>query len=355
MLYKRCNCPEHKCKHPWHYEFRHEGRQYRKSTRTANRVLAERIESRRHTKVLDGKDVEDAPKITLKEHIKAYVEHTAKTNTTAYKDQAVLDRFAAIAGADRLLSDISAFQVERWKLARAESVSRATVNRELNIVRGLFSRAVEWNRLGSAPTVSVKPFRVDGARLRVCSPEEIQTLLAGLTGDLKLLAKVTLESLLRLSEALNLRASDIGASWVEVRRKGGKVQRVPITPELRTELLERAHKSSGYVFGKGWSGKPPMQQAVSVAYTRAIRALGLKGISHHVFRHTGATLMVQSGVSLRALQVIGGWSSLRMVERYAHVDDAELQRAVRQNHERTLERTEGSSEGAKSEIGGSGK
>jgi len=38
------------------------------------------------------------------------------------------------------------------------------------------------------------------------------------------------------------------------------------------------------------------------------------------------------GVSLRAVQMIGGWTSLRMVERYAHLDDAELQPAVRLTH-----------------------
>ncbi len=45
--------------------------------------------------------------------------------------------------------------------------------------------------------------------------------------------------------------------------------------------------------------------------------------------------MVANGVSLRAVQTIGGWSSLRMVERYAHVDDAELARAVRVTHNHT--------------------
>jgi integrase-like protein len=49
-------------------------------------------------------------------------------------------------------------------------------------------------------------------------------------------------------------------------------------------------------------------------------------------RHTGATVMVANGVSLRAVQAIGGWSNLRMVERYAHVDDAELARTVRVTH-----------------------
>src|SRR5262249_1886243 len=74
---------------------------------------------------------------------------------------------------------------------------------------------------------------------------------------------------------------------------------------------------------------PPQAAAISVAFARLVSSLGLKCVSHHTFRHTGATVMVANGVSLRAVQVIGGWSSLRMVERYAHVDDAELQRAVR--------------------------
>lgn len=39
--------------------------------------------------------------------------------------------------------------------------------------------------------------------------------------------------------------------------------------------------------------------------------------------------MVAAGVSLRAVQEIGGWTSLRMLERYAHPSDEEMQRAVR--------------------------
>jgi site-specific recombinase XerD len=89
------------------------------------------------------------------------------------------------------------------------------------------------------------------------------------------------------------------------------------------------------VFGRRKDGTPPKAAAVSVAFSRLTRALGLTGVSHHVLRHTGATVMVRSGVSLRAVQTIGGWSSLRMVERYAHVTDEELQRAVRITHAHT--------------------
>src|SRR6202163_221293 len=52
---------------------------------------------------------------------------------------------------DRPIAEVSAFHVERWKGQRAEQVKRSTVNRELNIVRGCFSRAVEWGRLAVSP------------------------------------------------------------------------------------------------------------------------------------------------------------------------------------------------------------
>lgn len=39
--------------------------------------------------------------------------------------------------------------------------------------------------------------------------------------------------------------------------------------------------------------------------------------------------MVAAGISLRVIQEIGGWSTLRMLERYAHPSGAEMSRAVR--------------------------
>jgi hypothetical protein len=39
--------------------------------------------------------------------------------------------------------------------------------------------------------------------------------------------------------------------------------------------------------------------------------------------------MVAAGISLRVVQDIGGWSTLRMLERYTHPSGAEMSRAVR--------------------------
>jgi integrase len=336
-LFKRCHCTKPaKCRHSYWFLFRLRRQRYEESTRTANRKLALSIAQKRRVAALEAREgFRPVKPILLSAHVKAYVAHTEKTNRSSNKDQPVLDAFLASVG-DRLLTEVSAFHVERWKRERAAVVSQSTVNRELNIVRGCFSRAVEWGRLGVSPLRAVKAYRVDNVRLRVCSPEDIQTLIKAAPADLALLARLTLETLLRLSEALALRREDIGASSVTViQSKSGRARQVPLTAEMRATLLTRCHKS-GFVFGIGKEGRPPTAAAISVAFARLAAAIGLKGISHHVLRHTGATVMVAAGVSLRAVQAIGGWSSLRMVERYAHVNDAELARAVRVTHDHTV-------------------
>ncbi len=335
-LVKRCACAEQgKCRHPFWFRFRLHRQHVRESTHTASRALAERIAEKRRIELLEGRAGFKKPKLVLlSTHIRAYVAHTEKTNISSYKDAAVLKRLLTSVG-DRQLGEVSAFHIERWKQGRTEAVERSTVNRELNIVRGCFSRAVEWGHLAVSPLRTVKTYRVDNVRLRVCTPAEIKAILAAASPDLALLARLTIESLPRLSEALRLRREDIGAKSVTiVQSKSGRSRRVPVTPELRGLLLARCH-AAGYVFGLGTKGEPPQTAAISVAFTRLIRALKLRGISHHTFRHTGASVMVANGVSLRAVQVIGGWTSLRMVERYAHVDDAELARAVRITHSHT--------------------
>ena len=80
---------------------------------------------------------------------------------------------------------------------------------------------------------------------------------------------------------------------------------MPLTAELRDALIERAHQS-GYIFGKGEEGNPPSQEATSNAFGRIARGLNLKGVSHPVLRHTGASVMLTAGISIRTVQEIGG-------------------------------------------------
>lgn len=332
-LFKRCGCPDPaKCRHPFWFRFNLFRQRYRETTHTANRTLAERIAQKRRLEVLEGKAGLRRPKpVRLSDHVKAYVKHTAKSNVTAYKDQTVLDSLVASVG-DRLITDVSAFHIERWKQERAEDVSKSTVNRELNIIRGCFSRAVDWGRLGLSPLRAVKPYKVDDQRIRVLNDDELTRVLA-LPADVALMCRVTLVSLNRISEVLALKRDHLGPSWMEVRRKGGKVHRVALPDELRTALLARCHAKSGYVFGEGDEGAPPTQQTASNRIIRALEAAGLPAVSHHTMRHTGVTLMLEHGINPRVIQFLAGWTSLRMLDRYGHVRDTEIRRAVTANAE----------------------
>jgi site-specific recombinase XerD len=51
-------------------------------------------------------------------------------------------------------------------------------------------------------------------------------------------------------------------------------------------------------------------------------------------RHTGVTMMLESGINPRVIQLLAGWTSLRMLERYGHVRDTEIRRAVSANADR---------------------
>ena len=223
------------------------------------------------------------------------------------------------------------------------------MNRELNIVRGCFSRAVEWDRVTKSPCMGGEADRVDNVRLRLLTDTETAVLLCTevtdtafraalaakkavklsqvLIPDLRLIARTTLVTLMRLSEVVALRKSDIGLTELTIVNSKRQGRKVPVTTDLRQRLLDRCH-TSGFVFGLGKDGIPPTAGRVSVAFARWMRLLKLVGVSHHVCRHTGASNMLRDGASPRAVQLIGGWTSPRMVERYCHVTDDELHKAV---------------------------
>ena len=228
-LYKRrCRCSRpSKCNCVYWFRFRLHGEECRQSTKTKNKTQAQRIASVRQAAILEGREgIRRDRGMKLSAHIRDYTAHTAKKNRSSYKDSGVLARLLESVG-DRRLGDISAFQIEKWKSARAKVVQPSTVNRELNIIRGCFSRAVDWKRLATSPTRTVKAYRVDNVRLRIMDDTETALMLDDIATaeafqaaekagkavklspafipDLRLMARATLVTLMRLSEVLALR------------------------------------------------------------------------------------------------------------------------------------------------------
>ena len=62
---------------------------------------------------------------------------------------------------------------------------------------------------------------------------------------------------------------------------------------------------------------------------RAAEEAGIeKHVTMHVFRHTWATRLRDRGVPLDRIKELGGWKTMRMVERYAKMRDPQLQAAI---------------------------
>ncbi|WP_199312443.1 tyrosine-type recombinase/integrase [Phormidium tenue] len=137
----------------------------------------------------------------------------------------------------------------------------------------------------------------------------------------------------RVSEARQLRAEDVVGNTLVLRKATTKTKRtraVPIHPKLRAVLQEAELPSRGYLF-PGRSGQGPItRQACDLALRKACDRLGLRGYSTHSNRRTWATRLDKAGVRLKAIQDLGGWSSMAALQRYLDVSEEEKVDAIAQ-------------------------
>ena len=72
----------------------------------------------------------------------------------------------------------------------------------------------------------------------------------------------------------------------------------------------------------------PVVSVSTKAWTNALKRAQIEDFRWHDLRHTFATWHRQAGTPTHELQRLGGWKTLSMVERYAHVAPEGLQLAA---------------------------
>lgn len=137
---------------------------------------------------------------------------------------------------------------------------------------------------------------------------------------------------LRISEALNLRITDIpnGSSALRITGKGGKTRLVPLLPVV-AEAIETYRKLCPYhlphdkpMFLGARGGK--LQPAIIQRGMQKLRgAFGLPDTATpHALRHSFATHLLAGGGDLRTIQELLGHASLSTTQIYTGVDTARL-------------------------------
>ena len=71
-----------------------------------------------------------------------------------------------------------------------------------------------------------------------------------------------------------------------------------------------------------------VHQVNTKAWKRALERAGIANFRWHDLRHTWASWHVQTGTPLHVLQELGGWESVEMVRRYAHLSSQHLAQYV---------------------------
>lgn len=89
------------------------------------------------------------------------------------------------------------------------------------------------------------------------------------------------------------------------------------------KALMRAAERDWKWIEKGPVIKVPQERKMRVdsntAWRAALVRAGIEDFRFHDLRHTWASWLIQAGVPLSALQEMGGWESIEMVQRYAHL------------------------------------
>jgi integrase/recombinase XerC len=144
---------------------------------------------------------------------------------------------------------------------------------------------------------------------------------------------------LRVSEACNLRMTDINTAQnsVRVRRKGGHEELLPLSEDI-VDYLEKwlyARETwdkaafSPFLFVT-WSGEPLSVRSAQRIVQRGLKGAGIikRRMGPHLLRHSGASTYLSDGINIKTIQTLLGHSNIATTGRYVHASRGQLETAV---------------------------
>lgn len=152
---------------------------------------------------------------------------------------------------------------------------------------------------------------------------------------------------LRVSELVDLRRSDVHHQdrYVRVVGKGNKERLVPIGSKALDQIkrYERAYRDkltiqpgNTDVLFLNQRGNPISRNYLFMRLKEITQRSGIKkNVSPHTLRHSFATVMIQAGADLRAVQQMLGHESITTTEIYTHLDTAYLSAVLQEHHPRS--------------------
>ena len=277
-LYKRCSadlpptdthhCPTSpRCKHPWHYTFRINGK---RDDQHGRQGPGQEHRSRERSAILEGRHgIRKQPDISFREmptlYLRDYAAGTLSASSLA-RDREILARLSDTFGS-LLLKDLTGHRIEQWKRERLagtckakgqkrppKPVSKGTVARELDTLRLMLNKPVEWRKLVASPCAGVKLHKVQNGRTRILTPQKERDLLDACPRNLRLFVRLALATGARAGGLLRLTCADVDADELVLwETKNGEVRRLPVTPAIQAVLDELTRVPPAPACGPVWT------------------------------------------------------------------------------------------------------
>ncbi|HEK2033471.1 tyrosine-type recombinase/integrase [Proteus mirabilis] len=334
------------------------GKRIKESLGTEDKKLAQELHDTRKVELWRIERLGDFPDVTFEEAIVRWIEEKAdKKSLDDDKGRLSfwLDHFEGYRLKD--ITEAKIYSVinkmvnrkarERWE-KQAESakrkgkeipaftdvpVSNATKAKHLAIMKSLLRAAErDWKWLEKSPVIKVPTIREK--RVRWLEHHEAKRLIQECPEPLKSVVTFALATGLRRSNIINLEWSQIDmqrkVAWINPEdSKSGQAIGVALNDTACQVLKEQIGNHHKWVFVHTEPKKRPdgtltpsvrkMRVDSNTAWRAALKRAGIENFRFHDLRHTWASWLIQSGVPLSVLQEMGGWESVDMVRRYAHL------------------------------------
>ncbi len=205
-------------------------------------------------------------------------------------------------------------------------LKNSSCNKVLNILKHMFTKAVEWDMVESEVLKRVRKVKLlqdNSKRLRYLSKEECQTLINSCDSHLKPIVITALNTGMRKGEILNLKWDNVdlkhGFILLDVT-KNGERREIPINRTLEAAFLDKSiirRLDVSYVFYDPVTGKP--YQDITHSFKSACRRAKILDLHPHDLRHTFASQLVMAGVDITTVKELLGHKDIKMTLRYAHL------------------------------------
>jgi integrase len=299
------------------------GKPLRESTKSRDREGAERILAAKLTELKYGvlkTEPKGQPK-TLKDALDRW--NKERSDKRSIDDDIQRGKFWLEKLGDKPLKLITSMKIKEIiaALQKEKKLANGTCNRYIALITAVLNRAEqEWGWLEQAPRVSRLTENTD--RGSFLEEEEIPLLAAELPELDRDMMYFALSTGLRLRNVTGVRWS-----WVSMSRKtltvpsssykNKKPHTIPLFEAAMTILRKYEGRSAEFVFTKPGGARATYSRK---KWKRACEKIGRPTFRWHDLRHTFASHHVIKGTPLNVLQVLGGWRTPTMVQRYGHLN-----------------------------------